>query len=222
MSQSLAVRAPAQKRSAETMNRLLLAAEETFSERGFAASRLVDIAAKAGVTVGAVYARFRDKEALFNAVLRRFHHGSVAEVQAYFEAAISAGVSAYDGVRRFVIGTGLTFAARQGIYRAIIERGLTEPDVWLVPTEMRADVLGIIMRFLAHKGHTATMDSHAAMVAQQMMYGSFLISLLNPRSPMRADDRAALGVLAEAVCFQFNLSPTSRYSPHMEFANGQL
>jgi len=46
------------------------AAFEVFAEKGFAAARLDDIAARAGVSKGALYLYFDTKEALFQAVVR--------------------------------------------------------------------------------------------------------------------------------------------------------
>jgi AcrR family transcriptional regulator len=49
---------------------LVAAALTCFAERGFAATRLDDIAAKAGVSKGTVYLYFPSKEELFKAVVR--------------------------------------------------------------------------------------------------------------------------------------------------------
>lgn len=46
------------------------AALEVFSERGFAAARLDDVAARAGVSKGTLYLYFPNKEELFKAVVR--------------------------------------------------------------------------------------------------------------------------------------------------------
>lgn len=46
------------------------AAFDVFAEKGFAAARLDDIAARAGVSKGALYLYFETKEALFQAVVR--------------------------------------------------------------------------------------------------------------------------------------------------------
>src|SRR4051794_33899303 len=43
-----------------------------FAERGFAATRLDDIARRAGVTKGTLYLYFSSKEELFKAVVRQF------------------------------------------------------------------------------------------------------------------------------------------------------
>ncbi len=49
---------------------LVAAALEVFVEKGFAATKLADVARRAGVTKGTVYLYFDSKEALFKAVVR--------------------------------------------------------------------------------------------------------------------------------------------------------
>src|ERR671927_705925 len=49
---------------------ILAAALSCFAERGFAATRLDEVAARAGVTKGTVYLYFPSKEELFKAVVR--------------------------------------------------------------------------------------------------------------------------------------------------------
>ncbi len=51
---------------------LLEAALDCFAERGFAATRLEDVAARAGVTKGTAYLYFKNKEELFEAVVRGY------------------------------------------------------------------------------------------------------------------------------------------------------
>lgn len=50
---------------------ILGAALVCFTERGFAATRLEDVARRAGVTKGTLYLYFRNKEELFEAVIRQ-------------------------------------------------------------------------------------------------------------------------------------------------------
>src|SRR5919199_800901 len=49
---------------------ILDAALDVFSEKGFAASRLEDVAVRAGVAKGTIYLYFASKEALFEALIR--------------------------------------------------------------------------------------------------------------------------------------------------------
>jgi TetR/AcrR family acrAB operon transcriptional repressor len=54
-----------------TRDALLVAALQVFRERGVAHTRLSDVAARAGVTRGAIYWHFKDKAELFQAVCER-------------------------------------------------------------------------------------------------------------------------------------------------------
>jgi AcrR family transcriptional regulator len=57
-------------KAAERRNAILKAALDEFSERGFAAARLDDVARRASVAKGTIYLYFKDKEALFQELVR--------------------------------------------------------------------------------------------------------------------------------------------------------
>jgi AcrR family transcriptional regulator len=57
-------------RQAERRQAILDAALDEFAARGFAAARLDDVAARAGVAKGTIYLYFRDKESLFQELVR--------------------------------------------------------------------------------------------------------------------------------------------------------
>ncbi|MGE5144422.1 MAG: TetR/AcrR family transcriptional regulator [Acidobacteriota bacterium] len=60
-----------QRRKDARPEEIVNAALEEFVERGFAATRLEDVARRAGVTKGTLYLYFKNKEALFKAVIRQ-------------------------------------------------------------------------------------------------------------------------------------------------------
>jgi len=60
-----------QRRKTARPAEILAAALASFAERGFAATRLDDVAARAGVTKGTLYLYFPSKEELFKAVVRQ-------------------------------------------------------------------------------------------------------------------------------------------------------
>lgn len=60
-----------QRRKDARPEEIVTAALEEFVERGFAATRLEDVARRAGVTKGTLYLYFKNKEALFKAVVRQ-------------------------------------------------------------------------------------------------------------------------------------------------------
>src|SRR5258706_6679077 len=59
-----------QRRKDARPEEIVAAALEVFVERGFAATKLEDVARRAGVTKGTIYLYFENKEALFKAVVR--------------------------------------------------------------------------------------------------------------------------------------------------------
>jgi AcrR family transcriptional regulator len=70
------------ERSRVTRERLLAAARELFAARGYAAVGTEEIVRAAGVTRGALYHQFRDKEALFEAVVEAVEAETTAAIAA--------------------------------------------------------------------------------------------------------------------------------------------
>jgi AcrR family transcriptional regulator len=68
--------------AAQTRERLLCAAAEVFAERGYGGTRVVDIAAAAGVSNGALYAHFGSKAELLVAALRAHGRRGLADLLA--------------------------------------------------------------------------------------------------------------------------------------------
>src|SRR6478736_5466118 len=58
------------ERAAERRQAIIEAAMDEFIARGFAATRLDDVARHAGVAKGTIYLHFSDKEALFQELIR--------------------------------------------------------------------------------------------------------------------------------------------------------
>src|SRR5262245_47979027 len=61
---------PRAERQAQRREAILAAALDEFSARGFAATRLDDVAKRANVAKGTIYLYFRDKESLFQELVR--------------------------------------------------------------------------------------------------------------------------------------------------------
>lgn len=79
---------------------LTSAALDLFVERGYAATRLEDVAARAGVSKGTLYLYFDSKEALFQAVVREGLLPALAEG----EALVAGFTGSSDALLREVVG----------------------------------------------------------------------------------------------------------------------
>ena len=80
------VRAKRERRKDARPGELLEAALELFVEKGFAATRVEEVAKRAGVSKGTLFLYFSSKEELFKAVVRENLSGKFAEWNAMFDS----------------------------------------------------------------------------------------------------------------------------------------
>jgi AcrR family transcriptional regulator len=118
---------PRASRRAERRQAILAAALQEFSARGFAAARLDDVAVAAGIAKGTIYLYFRDKEALFQDLIR----SEMSPVVATFETALAVDLPvravaerAVELFVREIYGT-----SRKDIIRLIISEGPRFPQL---------------------------------------------------------------------------------------------
>src|SRR5215468_9051268 len=81
---------PRAERQAERREAILSAALDEFAARGFAATRLDDISRRAGVAKGTIYLYFRDKESLFQDLVRAMLSPIIARLEAAPTAEVPA------------------------------------------------------------------------------------------------------------------------------------
>jgi AcrR family transcriptional regulator len=119
---------------------LLAAALDLFVEKGYAATRLEDVAARAGVSKGTLYLYYANKEALFKAViedgivpvlgelekLAADHQGSSFELLEILLAGwwTKIGQTAYAGIPKLIVAEAGNFPEIANYYySAVIARG---------------------------------------------------------------------------------------------------
>jgi len=127
-------------RAAERRQAIIDAALDEFVARGFAATRLDDVAKRAGVAKGTIYLHFTDKEALFQELIRTAlvpligrlaapppSGGSVrAALEAFAQTFAEEVVSTRRGdIVRLIIAEGTRFPAIADFYyREVVSRGI--------------------------------------------------------------------------------------------------
>ncbi len=189
-----------QRRSREMAERLLNAGEKVFSEHGFKGAKLSDIAIAANCSVGAVYSRFKDKEALFLAILKRFAAQSRDQVAAYFSPAGTQAVPTAEILRNFVISTGHTFRRHHGMFRAIVEHGFDDQVAASVIVTLREQNEAVVVGFLRRRLPEAGPDlDFRVRVALQMLNGFLFLGLLNRQAPVPIINEQGLDEVADAL-----------------------
>ena len=106
---------------------ILGAALESFAERGFAATRLEDVAARAGISKGTLYLYFKGKEELFEAVVHATLVPNIARLEAL--AATFEGPSARLLERLLLTLAGVVGSQVGAIPKLVIAEAGNFPDL---------------------------------------------------------------------------------------------
>jgi AcrR family transcriptional regulator len=114
-------------RSAARREAIIAAGLEEFVARGFAATRLDDVAKRAGVAKGTIYLHFKDKEALFEELIRT----AIVPLVARLAAPPAGGGSVRDMIENFARAfiQEVATTKRGDIVRLIVAEGPRFPAV---------------------------------------------------------------------------------------------
>src|SRR5690348_14173439 len=114
-------------RSGERREAILAAALDEFSIRGFEATRLDDVARRAGIAKGTIYLYFRDKESLFQELIRTMLTPLVGTIEAMGEADVPVALLADRIVDLFV--REIYETRRKDVIRLMITEGRRFPKL---------------------------------------------------------------------------------------------
>ena len=174
------------RRKTARPSEILSAALASFADRGFAATRLDDVAARAGVTKGTLYLYFRNKEELFKAVVRQELVPSIERAEAMvadsavpsialleqlaglFARIVSSRLSAipklvlteagnFPEIARFYLEEVVHRGMR--LLRAVLERGIETGE--LRPTDTQSAVMCVIAPLLLAALWRHSLERHA-------------------------------------------------------------
>lgn len=116
-------KAPRTARGERTLRKILDAARDEFSERGFAESSIVGITQRARVALGTFYTYFDSKDAVFQALV----HDMSAQVRDTVTPVFNAAAGFFEGEQR-ALEVFLKFArSNRAVYRIIDEAEFVQP-----------------------------------------------------------------------------------------------
>ncbi|HET7233275.1 MAG TPA: TetR/AcrR family transcriptional regulator, partial [Longimicrobium sp.] len=119
---------PRQARSRETLTRLLDAAEAVLRDGGLEAATVPAIAERAGLSVGAVYRRFPDKDALLRAVHERTFQRYREINTTKLDPAVFAGASLRTFVEAMIRGMVHAYRQDRRLMQAMLQYSESHPD----------------------------------------------------------------------------------------------
>jgi AcrR family transcriptional regulator len=117
------------RRKAQRPGEIIEAAFDAFAERGFAATRMEDIAARAGVTKGAIYFYFETKECLFEAMVTHYSQCILADADATLAAAQGSNAERLQTFLEYLYGRCAQDRYGREIIRFMVSEGKAFPDL---------------------------------------------------------------------------------------------
>lgn len=193
---------------------LLAAAIDLFVERGFAATRLEDVARRAGVSKGTLYLYYTNKEELFKAVVRESilpflgsAESSVAEFDGHSAELLRSvvmnwsrqiGQSKASGLGKLMLAEAVNFPELAKFYRdevmsrtvqmisSIVERGVTRGEFRNVDILQMTQVLIAPMMMLNVWRHSAVAPCEEGELQPQAFLENLLDLTLNGLLPRAA------------------------------------
>jgi AcrR family transcriptional regulator len=168
---------PRAERQAQRREAILAAALEEFSARGFAATRLDDIARRAGVAKGTIYLYFRDKESLFQELVRAMLSPIVGRLEAAPMADLPPRMVAEAIADVFVHEIFAT--RRQDVIRLIITEGHRFPKLAEVYYhEVIGRVVPVVRGLMARAAARGELPNDALARFPQLLVAPALVALI--------------------------------------------
>ena len=117
-----------QARSRQTLKQLLTATAQILDEKGLEGATIPRIAARAGLTPGAVYRRFQDKDALMRTLSLEVLRSAAERSEKVLTPDAAAGKSLADLARHIVSTTLESYRKHAGLLRALHDFGKSHPN----------------------------------------------------------------------------------------------
>lgn len=172
-----------QQRSEETRNRILMAAVDCFSERGYDVTSVAEICEAAGVSKGAFYHHFPTKQAVFLSLMETWLGGLDEQLRALMDAApdVPSGFAHMS----FLVGEVFTVAGGHlPMFLEFWTQSMRDPTVWQVviaPYRRYQDLFAEFIQRGVDEGSLKRLDPQmTARWLLAMAMGLLLQGLLEP------------------------------------------
>lgn len=192
-------RAPRWRRSPQTRpDAVLEAALDQFAARGFAATRMEDVAAAAGLSKAALYLYFPSKDALFRALVER----RIRPLQAHLEAVAAADLDPIAGLRAITTAwsQAMDDPRLAAIPRIVLAEASRFPEIAaFYHGAVVARVSALIERLIAVAVAQGLFRPVSTEAASRALIAPLLIEIWRREAFAGLETRKPLGVAAEDI-----------------------
>lgn len=206
------IRPPQQRRSQESLERVLQAGLEVLQEAGFEGFTLQEVSRRAGVSIGSIYARAASKEALFLAIYEREMERLAADNARLEAASDRAGLTPRELIETLVREMAHTMLGNAAVLRVFMHRAQVDPEIWRRGAERSHELArafeGVL---LAHRDELCHPDPELAIdVAYRFVYCALARRITHGpafESEREISDEAYVAELATAAAKYLVQSP---------------
>jgi AcrR family transcriptional regulator len=173
--------APQQARSRESLRKLLKAASEVLGQHGLEGATIPRIAQHAGLTPGAIYRRFPDKDALIETVIIRILERQDERLRTMFTPAMARQIPLPVFAEQLINNMLMSYRANAGLLRALRQfaQGRDHTSFYRKVTRMEMDTYQYVVElFLVHRKEVKHPEPQMAVSFALMMLSSTLIELI--------------------------------------------
>ncbi|HET9282633.1 MAG TPA: TetR/AcrR family transcriptional regulator [Candidatus Angelobacter sp.] len=209
--------APQQERSRESLRKLLKAAAEVLGRHGVEGTTIPRIAHHAGLTPGAVYRRFHDKEALLEEVILGMLERQDERIKTGLSPEKAALIPLPLFAEQIIGGMVITYRANAALLRAMrmFVLGRSQTAFYRKASKIEAASFErLIDLFLAHRKQIRHPDPRAAISLAFMMVSSMLydwvvmpLDVAEWKSFLPKDDQALKHELTRAFLSYLEVEP---------------
>jgi AcrR family transcriptional regulator len=167
------LRPPQQRRSRESLERVLKAGEKLLAQKGYDGFTIAEVSRKAKVSVGSVYGRFDSKDALVHEIHRRLIERNMAQAAADSAAdARDPALNLRGAVARAVRHFAEIVDSERALLRAFMLRAPVDPNIARRGSEgSQAAGRAFTATILAHRDEIGHPDPElAADIAYRMVF----------------------------------------------------
>lgn len=196
-----------QARSEATFHALIRAGREVVETRGFEGMTIAGLAEAAGVSVGAFYGRFENKQAYLSAIQEIAVAEVAASVRRTFDEADRQGADAH-GFLEVVARTWVAiFRENRGLYLGAFKDSTTRPGAWTPFKQLGWNMAALVVeRLLPRLQALGKNDTEREVrIALQFVNGLLVNATINDPGPIRLGDPEMEINIARFLCSFFGL-----------------
>ena len=172
---------PRQERSRESLRKLLKAAAEVLGQHGVEGTTIPRIAHHAGLTPGAVYRRFHDKDALLESAILGILERQDERLKTGLTGATAAQIPLPVLAEQTIGGMVMAYRMNAPLLRAMrrFVQGRTRTPFWTKATRLEARAIGHVTDlFLTHRDEIRHPDPRGAVSLGLLMVVSTIYELV--------------------------------------------